>query len=301
LRRHAFTIVELLVVIAIIGVLVALLLPAVQAAREAARRMACANHLKQIGLGLHLFNDACRELPNEHYGLSLFTSLLPYIEEQSQVKPVEADRANARSVPIFLCPSRRGMQPGIGKTDYATAGNDSWFPACGSPASPVNETVITGIYWTSANLLAARKYAVSLNKIESRDGTSQTLLLAHKGMNPSAYKTGGSDVEDPGWPYPFWRDYPKNSPVACYTYDHIRCPFGFSLDTEGGDPQLVALCANTAVGCGGMHHLMSSPHAVMPALLADGAVHSFDYALNTNIAKALWYYRDRQILPLSSL
>jgi len=83
---RAFTLVELMVVIAILGVLIALLLPAVQAAREAARRLQCTNNLKQIGLAVHHFHDARKGLPPiciDDSCPSLLVLLFPYLEQQA--------------------------------------------------------------------------------------------------------------------------------------------------------------------------------------------------------------------------
>ena len=130
MRRRGFTLVELLVVIAIIGVLVALLLPAVQAAREAARRMQCGNNLKQIGLALQNYHDTFNSLPYGAartkaggYGPSFYVGLLPFAEQGNLYDLIDAraslasdwntttsgiapgEVCNNQKVPWMLCPS----------------------------------------------------------------------------------------------------------------------------------------------------------------------------------------------------
>lgn len=118
--RHGFTLVELLVVIAIIGILVALLLPAIQAAREAARRSSCSNNLRQMGLGIHnhLDNSGRTETfppgAMENIQFGLFTYMLPYIEQQTVYNAIDFKKAPSSSsqlytvIPIYICPSYPG-------------------------------------------------------------------------------------------------------------------------------------------------------------------------------------------------
>ncbi|MBI1248706.1 DUF1559 domain-containing protein [bacterium] len=124
--RYAFTLVELLVVIAIIGVLIALLLPAVQQAREAARRMTCTNHLKQLGLALHNYESTHQVLPRfgqRDADFSVQARVLPFIEQGNLYNLLDFSQvaftgswsekipnpnfvgAFATAIPIYLCPS----------------------------------------------------------------------------------------------------------------------------------------------------------------------------------------------------
>ncbi len=174
LPKRGFTLVELLVVIAIIGVLVALLLPAIQAAREAARRTQCINQLRQMGIALQNHVDAQKvfptggNLPNpriEDYvggtltnpgvpngpnkqGLGAFYQMLPYLE-QNAVKGIKNQgELEGKLITLYNCPSRR--PPGTGPqnvqlTDYATVqpATDCCGSGCPGAYVPLNGWPIT--------------------------------------------------------------------------------------------------------------------------------------------------------------
>ena len=123
--RRAFTLVELLVVIAVIGILIALLLPAVQAAREAARRMHCSNNLKQIGIALHCYESFCRSYPGGYIGgtngnWSAQVAILSFLERGDIYRSVDFSKGctdvrlndgtllSSLRVATYLCPSEIG-------------------------------------------------------------------------------------------------------------------------------------------------------------------------------------------------
>ncbi len=206
-RAAGFTLVELLVVIAIIGVLVALLLPAVQAAREAARRMQCNNHLKQIGLGLHNRHDVHLRFPQGQYNpigadptpgspwnrACWWHDLLPFVEQQPLYNALEAytkatpappyitwsvnsDGNNpstpGRNTPVkmFVCPSDKN-----GVKNRTVAGNEQGFH--GNYVLCAGSTIYNPSTDPTGRDLNGLFYVYSKTRFaDITDGTSNTLM-----------------------------------------------------------------------------------------------------------------------------
>jgi prepilin-type N-terminal cleavage/methylation domain-containing protein/prepilin-type processing-associated H-X9-DG protein len=195
-RRVGFTLIELLVVIAIIGILIALLLPAVQSARESARRTECTNHLKQIGIAMQNYHDACKTFPtgrllsttiaNQGRCFSAYSLLLPYLEalpvqqlmnfnaNPDTTDPIYGDpNAAARFtfMPMLQCPSdsHNILQAGCEVHNYPL-NTGTTFPVTALNPGGVP---VTGVFYENSHVRLA----------DVRDGSSQTVCVSENTLS----------------------------------------------------------------------------------------------------------------------
>ena len=212
-RTQGFTLVELLVVIAIIGILVALLLPAIQAARESARRTQCNNNLKQIGVGLQNYHDVYKNFPTSiaptdwSWGLSWIPRIMPYTEmaagydRMSWVQshpgwtypagtpgPINGDAWNGVKIPMLVCPSNpmdSTVDAGGGYiivrasyTGIAGASDGDGFtngPYRWAQCCDCCNGVISQGIQAGGGMLPGGKF---INMSQCRDGTSNTMMVS---------------------------------------------------------------------------------------------------------------------------
>ena len=182
-NRSAFTLVELLVVIAIIGILVSLLLPAVQAAREAARRMQCSNNLKQIGLALHNYESAHRKFPVGSWQsnfISPLVGILPYLEQGNNYQQWDFSRSyidpfnalvSAQRVDTYLCPSMTLPRAVPLVSARETGGPSSYLLCEGTDDYMASADGVFGLQWPSFGYNNPNRRFSDIT-----DGTSNTMF-----------------------------------------------------------------------------------------------------------------------------
>lgn len=263
-----FSLVELLVVIAIIGILMALLLPAVQSAREGARRSQCASNLRQVGLAMHQYHDANGELPSAtHYGttfFSAFTAVLPFVEDAAlfngydpalpyRALPTSSSsnrKVIEQSVPIYLCPSMN-LPRSVPDAD----------PACDEYGAPSSYAVSTGTEnpWLGPHngaFIFSRTGVVGFKAFS--DGLSQTLLVGELNYGLENYNWGACQARSTRWGATRWgAGYPGVSLATTWgKFNSDRLVSGFQEfvtfrgDHPGG--------AQFTLGDGSVHFLVDA-------------------------------------------
>jgi prepilin-type N-terminal cleavage/methylation domain-containing protein/prepilin-type processing-associated H-X9-DG protein len=255
-RQRGFTLVELLVVIAIIGILIALLLPAVQAARESARRTQCNNNLKQLGLGLHAYHDAKKSMPpgcvrsEQDKPSGIFVEVFDYLEQGSLADLLDK-KVNYTAAPnvtlgttrldVFLCPSNTDRYDQLDPALFHYASH--YLGVLGSTRP--NDKKLTleqthcgdegrnGLFFSVGRFPAALGTSISPdkpNRLEDvKDGTANTLAMGETNHHLRTWLRGSTDVAGTGAPVavPTSKNcnvqaknlrYPINSDPKVYTY-----------------------------------------------------------------------------------